>query len=134
MGHLHHLDLAMMAAYALLMLFIGWWYGKEEQSADQYFVAGRGARSWVVGISMIAALFSTISFLGTPGEMISYGPGMAWGLLHSPISFLVVGFLIIPHIMRFRITSGYELLEARFCRYCGTPYFENGDDPSPAPG
>jgi SSS family solute:Na+ symporter len=96
------------------MLAIGWGYSKREKSSEDYFVAGRGARSWMVGISMIAALFSTVSFLAYPGELITYGPGLAWAVLHSPISYLVVGFLIIPHIMRYRITSGYELLETRF--------------------
>ena len=45
MGHLHALDLAMMALYAVVMLLIGWGYSKREQSSEDYFVAGRGARS-----------------------------------------------------------------------------------------
>ncbi len=114
MGHLHVLDLAMMALYAGVMLWIGWAYSRRVQSSDDYFVAGRGARSSVVGISMIAALLSTVSFLAYPGELITYGPGLAWSLLHNPFTFLIVGFLIIPHIMKYRITSGYELLENRF--------------------
>ena len=114
MGHLRLLDVVMMTLYASAVLSIGWWYGKRARSSDDYFVAGRGARSWVVGISMIAALFSTIGFLGTPTEMMVYGPGLAWSILHAPLTFIIVGFLIIPHIMRYKVTSGYELLEQRF--------------------
>ena len=61
-----------------------------------------------------AALFSTISFLGLPGEIITYGPGLMWMHAHTPITYLVVAFLVIPRIMKYRITSGYELLESRF--------------------
>jgi SSS family solute:Na+ symporter len=39
---------------------------------------------------------------------------MFWGALHGPISFVLIGYLVIPRIMRYRVTSGYELLVARF--------------------
>jgi SSS family transporter len=114
MGHLRSIDLVMMAAYAAAMLLIAAWFGRRRQSSEDYFVAGRGMRSWVVGVSIVASLFSTVSFLGYPGELITYGTGMAWAMLHSPITFLIVGYLVIPHIMKQRVTSGYELLDGRF--------------------
>src|SRR4051794_2671697 len=114
MGYLRIPDLLMMLAYAGLMLFVGWWYSRKKDSSEDYFVASRAARPWLVGISMIATMLSTISYVATPGEMIANGPGMFWGALHGPISFTVIGFLVIPHIMRYRVTSGYELLVARF--------------------
>lgn len=114
MGHLQRLDFVMIAAYASGMLLIGWWSSRRQKSTEEYFVAGRGIGSFVVGISMIATLLSSISYLATPGEMIQYGPGYLWGLAAAPISFLVVGYLVIPRIMRHKITSGYELLHERF--------------------
>jgi SSS family solute:Na+ symporter len=114
MGYLRVPDLLMMLAYAGLMLFVGWWYSREKDSSEDYFVASRNARPWLVGISMIATMLSTVSYVATPGEMIAHGPGMFWTSLHGPISFLVIGFLVIPRIMRYRVTSGYELLETRF--------------------
>lgn len=113
MGHLQTLDLLLIALYGTGVLCIGWWYSRRQVSTEEYFVAGRGVRSIVVGLSMMATLLSTISYLTVPGEMLHNGPGLMWGLLHVPISFVVVGYLIIPRIMRHRITSGYELLEAR---------------------
>jgi SSS family solute:Na+ symporter len=114
MGYLRVPDLLMMLAYAGLMLFVGWWYSRKEEASEDYFVASRSARPWLVGISMIATMLSTISYVATPGEMIANGPGMFWGALHGPISFIVIGYFVIPHIMRYRVTSGYELLVARF--------------------
>ena len=114
MNHLNTLDLLMMAAYAGMMLGIAWRYARRNKTSEDYFVAGRNANPLVVGISMIAALFSSISFLTTPGELITYGPGLAWGMLHIPFTFVIVGYFIIPRIMRHKVTSGYELLEERF--------------------
>jgi SSS family solute:Na+ symporter len=114
MGYLRIPDLLMMLAYAGLMLFVGWWYSRKRDSSEEYFVASRSARPWLVGISMIATMLSTISYVATPGEMIANGPGMFWGALHGPISFVLIGYLVIPRIMRHRVTSGYELLVARF--------------------
>jgi solute:Na+ symporter, SSS family len=114
MGHLHLMDLVTMGLYALVILAIGWGYSARNKTSEDYFVAGRRARSWIVGVSMISALFSTISFLAYPGELIRNGPGLAFAFLHSPFTYIIVGYFAIPHIMRYRITSGYELLEDRF--------------------
>ena len=114
MGHLKALDFVVITAYALGMLFIGWWFSRRQKTTEEYFVASRGVGSTIVGISMIATLLSTISYVATPGEVIKNGPGYLWGLAGSPIAFVVVGYLIIPRIMRHRITSGYELLHNRF--------------------
>ena len=114
MSHLGALDLIAIAAYALLVLYVGWRCARQQVSMEEYFVAGRGVGSIIVGISMIATLLSTISYLTTPGEMIKNGPGILWGVLGYPVSFAIVGYLVIPRIMKHRITSGYELLHERF--------------------
>jgi SSS family solute:Na+ symporter len=114
MGHLQALDVVIIAAYAGLMLYVGWRCSRTAATSEDYFVASRNARPWIVGISMIATMLSSITYMATPGEMIAFGPGMLWGALHGPFTFLIVGYLIIPRIMRRRITSGYELLELKF--------------------
>lgn len=114
MGLLHGLDLIAIAAYAIGMLLVGWWYGSRQRTTEEYFVGGRTVHPLVAGISLVATLLSTISYLTYPGELIANGPGLMWGLLHIPISYFVVGYLIMPHIMRQKVTSAYELLEARF--------------------
>ena len=63
---------------------------------------------------MIATLLSTISYITVPGELIKNGFGLMWGMLSFPVIFIIIGYLIIPRIMRHKITSGYELLEERF--------------------
>ena len=113
-GDLRFLDLYVIFIYAIAMILIGWWCSRRQTSTEEYFVAGRGISPVVVGLSLAATLLSTISYLATPGEMIKNGPGLMWSIVHLPLTFCIVGFLIIPRIMAHKITSAYELLEHRF--------------------
>ena len=71
-------------------------------------------RPSMVGLSLFAAMISTISYLAEPGEVMSRGPiAYLMYLASLPIIYLIVGFLLIPHIMKLPITSAYELLEKR---------------------
>ncbi len=113
-GHLGTIDLAVVVAYGAGMLVIGYWSARKQKSTEEYFLAGRGMNPTLVGISMLATLLSTISYLTVPGEMIKNGPGMMWSMASLPISYVLVGYLVIPRLMKYRITSAYELLEERF--------------------
>ena len=75
-------------------------------------------RPFLVGISLFSALFSMISYIGTPGEYIQFGPVLSVFVSIATIPFvqLVVGRWVIPVVMRLPITSAYELLEARLGR------------------
>jgi SSS family solute:Na+ symporter len=114
MGHLQALDFVAIFAYCALMIFIGWWSSRKQGSTEEYFLGGRGMNPIVAGISIIASLVSSISYISSPGEMVKNGPGWMWQMLHAPISFAVIGYLVIPHLMKQPVTSAYELLEQRF--------------------
>ena len=113
-GHLQPGDLVAISIYGVVVIWIGLHVSRRQVSTEEYFVAGRGMGSMIVGISIIATLLSTISYLTTPGEMIKNGTAFTWGMLSTPISFAIVGYLVIPRIMKHKITSGYELLHERF--------------------
>lgn len=114
MGQLQALDYVVIALYASVLLAVGWWSSRKQVSTEEYFVGGRGISPFIAGISVIATLVSSISYLASPGEMIKNGPGWMWQMLHAPISFIVVGYLVIPHLMKHKVTSAYQLLEERF--------------------
>jgi len=114
MGHLQTLDMVVIVLYGSVLLYVGWWASRKQESTEEYFLGGRGINPFIAGISIVATLVSSISYLASPGEMIKNGPGWMWQMLHAPISFLVIGYLVIPRIMRSQVTSAYELLEIRF--------------------
>ena len=108
------LDWLVIAAYALGLIGIGLYYARRQTSTEEYFVASRSVAPFLAGISLYATMFSTLSYIGFPGEMIRHGPVLlSLSLVSLPLIYLVVGYGIIPLMVRLPVTSAYELLEKR---------------------
>ncbi|WP_339910145.1 sodium:solute symporter family transporter [Symmachiella dynata] len=112
-GGLHWIDGVVVASYIALVLWLGWYYSRRQTDTGDYFTGNHAMPPLLIGISLFATLFSTISFLSTPGELINKGPVILTGMLAIPLSYIIVGYLLIPVYMRQRVTSAYELLETR---------------------
>lgn len=111
---LEPLDLVAVALYLLGTFGIALWFGRKQKDVDDFFVGGRQMPWFAVGLSILATLFSTLSYLGSPGEIIKHGVGLFTGYMAVPFSAAVVMFLWIPFFMRLKLTSAYEYLERRF--------------------
>ena len=111
---LETLDYAAIVAYMVGTFGISLWFGRKQKTVDDLFVGGRHMPWFAVGLSIMATLFSTLSYVGGPGEMIKNGIGMSMGVLSIPFSMLVIFYLWIPFFMRLGVTSAYEYLERRF--------------------
>lgn len=107
------LDWGVIAAYALGMIGIGIFYALRTKNAEEYLLGGRRMAPSLVGLSMFASLLSTLTYLAQPGEVIRNGPMTLVQVVSYPFVFVVVGWLLIPFIMRMKVTSGYEMLEKR---------------------
>lgn len=107
-------DYAVVAAYALAMLGVGLYYARRQTTLGEYFLGGRRMNWVIVGISTMATLVSTISYLTTPGEIITNGFGILWAWASMVVAFFVIGCLVIPRIMAHDVVSGYHLLEHQF--------------------
>jgi SSS family solute:Na+ symporter len=110
---LHWIDFLIIAAYCCAVLAMGWVYSRRQLDRDEYFTGGRRMNPILIGISLFATMLSTISYLAKPGEIIRHGPYILWSLLAIPFAYLVVGYVLIPIFMRYRLTSAYELLEMK---------------------
>ena len=110
------LDWGVIAAYGLGMLAIGWAYSRRNRSAEEYLLGGRNMRPASIGLSLFATLFSTITYLGMPGEMINKGPAMLAWMLAIPFIYWVVGYLLILRLTVLRESSAYAILERRLGR------------------
>ncbi|MEO2034113.1 MAG: sodium-coupled permease [Planctomycetaceae bacterium] len=115
MGHgLHWIDIGILALYAAAMIALGWYCGRHQKNANEYFTGGGRMNPVLIGVSMFATLFSTISYLATPGEVLNHGPIVSLtGLLAIPIYYYIVGYLMAPVYMQHRSTSAYALLESQ---------------------
>src|SRR4029079_10577867 len=111
---LESLDYAAIAFYLLLTFGIALWFGRRQKNTEDFFVGGRRMPWLAVGLSILATLFSTISYLGVPGEVIKNGVTLFCGYLAIPFTFLVIMYLWVPFFMRLKLTSAYEYLDKRF--------------------
>ena len=107
-------DWAALLLYAAATAAIAWACSRKQGSTEEFFLAGRQMPWFAVGLSIMATLMSTISYLAVPGEMIQHGIGMFAGQMSVPFVMAVVLSLWVPFFMRLRLTSVYEYLEQRF--------------------
>lgn len=108
------LDWIVIIAYALGMLAIGKFYGRQNKTTEDYMLGDRRMSPFAVGLSLFATLTSALSYLAVPGEMIKHGPMQMSQFIAFPLIGIVVGWGMIPFIMKQNVTSAYELLEKRF--------------------
>lgn len=106
-------DWLIIVLYAMSTLWLGWFIGRKQQSTREYFIGSGHIHPVLIGVSMFATLLSTISYLSMPGEALGKGPGFMTSMLAYPVLFFIVGWWILPVYMNQRVTSAYELLEAK---------------------
>lgn len=114
MHGLQPIDWLVVALSMLAMLGMGAYFSRRQHSAEDYFVAGRKMPWLAVGLSTLATLTSTITYLALPGEMIKNGVGYFTGYISMPFILAFVCLVSLPFLMRLRLTSAYEYLERRF--------------------
>lgn len=108
------IDSAVILAYFAVLVGMGVFLSRKQNSTEEYFLGRRSMHWLVVGISIQASVMSTISYLSSPGEQIKNGLMCHAGLLGMFPAIFVVNLLLIPYFMRMRVTTIYELLERRF--------------------
>ena len=110
-------DHVVILAYLIGTIALGAYLSRRQSSDDDYFLAGRRMPWFAVGVSVIASLLSSLTYLSEPGEVWKSGATHVIGkMLAIPIEMTLVWLFCIPFMMRFRITSAYEYLELRFGR------------------
>ncbi len=89
--------------------------GEKEGSSEDYFLAGRGLKWWLIGFSLIAANISTEQFVGMSGNAASHvGLAIASYEWMAAITLVVVAFCFLPYFIRAGIYTMPEFLEYRF--------------------
>ncbi len=108
-------DHAVIVGYLALTLLIGFLASRRQETNDEYFLASRGLPWFAVGLSVLATLLSSLTYLSEPGEVWKSGVMNFLGkMLAIPLEMYIVWAFFIPFLMRFRFTSAYEYLEFRF--------------------
>jgi len=111
---LHLLDVIVLLASVVVFLLIGASFSGRQKTTDKYFKAGGAIPSWVIGMSILATLISSVTFLAYPGA----GYKSNWILLVQglmvPVVLVGLVWFIVPLYREVIGLSAYEYFEKRF--------------------
>jgi len=110
------LDLAIVAVFFVCVIAVGLLKSRREETSEDYFLAGRGLKWWLIGFSLIAANISAEQFVGMSGQaaMRSIGLAVASYEWIAAITLVVVAFFFLPKFLKAGIFTIPEYLEYRF--------------------
>ncbi|MGP8175130.1 MAG: hypothetical protein ACLP7O_11370 [Terracidiphilus sp.] len=55
LAHLHPLDIAVIAIYFAMVLWIGFYLKGRANTGEEFFMAGREMTAWIAGLSFVSA-------------------------------------------------------------------------------
>jgi SSS family solute:Na+ symporter len=112
---LHWLDHTVVIVYLLAMLWLGALFSRKQETSDEYFLASRSIPWFAVGLSIIATLMSSLTYVSEPGEVWKSGvTNMIGKMLAIPFEMAIVWLVFIPFLTKLRYTSAYDYLGDRF--------------------
>ena len=111
---MHLADILVIAAYLTALVAIGIRSAGRQKTTDSYFVAGRSVPGWAAGLSLLATIITSLTFIAFPGSAFAGD----WNLLVPGIIFVVVivsiGPIIVPFFRHAVSMSVYEYFGKRF--------------------
>lgn len=109
------IDIVVFVVFVIAVVSVGLLKSRNEKSGEDYFLAGRGLKWWLIGFSLIAANISTEQFVGMSGNAASHvGLAIASYEWMAAITLVVVAFGFLPYFLRAGIFTMPEFLEYRF--------------------
>ena len=115
------LDLILIIAYLLGILIIGIIAGhKRRVTSNDYFLAGRSLRWFMVGAALFATNISTIHLIGLASD--GYRIGLVVGNFEWMAAFtlILLGLVFAPFYFKSKITTLPEYLEKRYSPHSRT--------------
>jgi SSS family solute:Na+ symporter len=114
MGAVRWLDLLVIAVYMGVLVSTGLRYSRRQTSTDRYFVAKRTIPGWAAGLSLLATLISSVTFIAYPGsayagDWTNLVPGFMVVFV-----LLLAGLIVIPFFRHVVGVSAYEYFGKRF--------------------
>ena len=112
---LNFFDIGVFLAFIGIVVGFSMFKSRKEKTSEDYFLASRGLKWWLIGISIVAANISTEQFVGMAGQGAG-NVGLAvsnWQLFGS-IGIVIIAFTLLPRFLRAGIYTMPEYLEYRY--------------------
>jgi SSS family solute:Na+ symporter len=114
MGTIRWLDVAVIAIYMIALVSVGLRFSRRQTSTDRYFTAKRSVPAWAMGVSLLATLISSVTFIAYPGSAYAdQWSNLVPGFMVVAVLALV-GLVMIPFFRHVVGTSAYEYFGKRF--------------------
>jgi len=114
-GHaLHIIDYLIIAFSLVISVAMGFRFAKKQSTTRNFFTAGGKIPAWAIGISIMATLISSVTFLAYPGEGYSSNwIRLVQGLM-VPLVLVTIIWFVVPLFREVIQVSTYEYFEKRF--------------------
>jgi len=112
--HLSSIDLTIIAGYLLFIITLGIWYGRKEESLEDYFLGGRRVAWVAVLLSIVATETSALTFIGTPAFAYDHNWTYIQLIIGTILARFIIAQLFIKQYYRYRVFTVYEYLSKRF--------------------
>ena len=113
-GRFNLLDLAVLVAYLAGTTTLGMYIGRNQKSANEYFVAERAIPWWAVLFSIVASETSALTFISIPGLAYLGNLGFLEVAAGYVLGRIVVAYTLLPRYFQGNLVTAYALLETRF--------------------
>ena len=108
------IDTAVLIGYLAAVVGFGCWFMRRTRTPDEFMVAGRSLPAWAVGLSILGAYVSSISFLAYPGKAYAGDWNAFVFTLSLPLTIPIAIRWFVPFYRHSGTVSAYQHLEHRF--------------------
>jgi SSS family solute:Na+ symporter len=115
LAHLHALDIAVIAIYFAMVIWIGYYLKGQSNTSEEFFMAGREMTAWIAGLSFVSANLGSLELMGWAGSAYQYGILAAhWYWIGAIPAMLFLGMVMMPfyYVCKTHSVPGY--LKLRF--------------------
>ncbi len=115
LAHLAPLDIAIIAVYFAMVIYIGFYLKQRNNTSEEFFLAGREMTAWIAGLSFISANMGSLELMGWAASSYQYGILAAhWFWIGAIPAMLFLGLVMMPfyYVSKTHSVPGY--LKLRF--------------------
>ena len=110
LARLSPLDIAVIAFYFVMVIWIGFYLKKQANTSEEFFMAGREMTAWIAGLSFVSANLGSLELMGWAGSAYQYGILAAhWYWVGAIPAMLFLGMVMMPfyYVCKTHSVPGY---------------------------
>ena len=110
LAHLRTLDVAVIALYFAMVLWIGFYLKGRSNTSEEFFMAGREMTAWIAGLSFVSANLGSLELMGWAGSAYQYGIlATHWYWIGAIPAMLFLGLMMMPfyYVSKTHSVPGY---------------------------